>query len=993
MSENRRISVIIKLEGSEAEFADSLQSVLHQNEVNMEVVVVGASEEFDCEQYLDTWCTGVDVIYIPADADVNKGIMLNAATDAASGEWIAYIVSGDIWEPEKTLRQIQRMEQEKARWSYCAAEVQGEDNICIPPAGWPEYKKKGFIFPDVLMNTSIAISTVVIEKKLWQKVGGFEESLPALQDYEFLLRVAQQENPVFLEETLVAMKPQSWDPETALITQCYCMAEFSEELSNLGLKKEKLQQVMKMAEDFKKVPVFCQYVDILKEDAEYRRFLEQYLEAQNPVRYIKKADATDVRGVHNCVGCGACQSVCPVNAIIMVESKEGFLYPQVDEQLCIRCGKCLLHCPTQQILNPMTNPQVCYAVQMDDNCRRESSSGGIFPAIGQEFLKQGGVVCGAVFRDDFSVCHIVSDRERDLSAMRSSKYLQSDTTGTYEKVREKLDEKIPVFFTGCACQIAGLKAYLRKEYDNLYTMDVVCHGVPSPKIWREYVCEHENKDGKLSEISFRKKDKMGWSTGVYMKHQNGKEYLAKGGDIFIVGFLNNWYLRESCYQCEFKGRKYSDLTVGDFWGIDRLSDAMEDGKGTSYLTINSTQGVNLFNLIKPKIKKIATFANKDAVKYNPSILQPTERTKIRDYFLKNNKQSSLSQRVVHFFDNLHFEIGLVLWWSPNYGNALTNYALYQILNKTHDVLAIDNMTLYPPERFGRFAKEHYRLSSEYYPYGQRKTLQEACGTLIVGSDQTWNYYFEQQFGCGKYYQLDFADDYTRKISYAASFGMEGAEAPEEYASDYQRFQAISVREEFGVDICKKKYGVDAQWVLDPVFLLEGNDYDVLAEKSAVREEEPFIMAYLLNPTPEKREACKQIQKALGGIKIINVSENSKELRDWYRHILEFDHVQGDIEVEDWVYYMKNCKYVITDSFHGTCFAVIFQKNFLTFVNRQPDRFSVFKKFTGTSERIKKPGQTIDYDEVMKQLDYITIHQQLQEERAKSLEWLERALKS
>ena len=269
MSENRRISVIIKLEGSEAEFADTFQSVLYQNEENMEVIVVGASEEFDCEQYLDTQCTGVNVIYIPADADVNKGIMLNVATDAASGEWIAYIVSGDVWKPEKILCQIHQMEQEKARWSYCVAEVQGEDNICIPPAGWPEYKKKGFIFPDVLMNTSIAISTVVIAKKIWQNVGGFEESLPALQDYEFLLRIAQQENPVFLDETLVTMKPQSGDPEAALITQCYCMAEFSEALSNLGLKKEKLQQVMKMAEDFKKMPVFWQYADILKEDAEY----------------------------------------------------------------------------------------------------------------------------------------------------------------------------------------------------------------------------------------------------------------------------------------------------------------------------------------------------------------------------------------------------------------------------------------------------------------------------------------------------------------------------------------------------------------------------------------------------------------------------------------------------------------------------------------------------------------------------------------------------
>ena len=238
--------------------------------------------------------------------------------------------------------------------------------------------------------------------------------------------------------------------------------------------------------------------------------------------------------------------------------------------------------------------------------------------------------------------------------------------------------------------------------------------------------------------------------------------------------------------------------------------------------------------------------------------------------------------------------------------------------------------------------------------------------------------------------------------------MEGAEPPTEgYAQLYRRFDGIAVREQFGVNSCERLYGARAVWVLDPVFLLSAKEYEPLVEAAEKRKEceppaeeagkngEPFIMAYLLNPTPEKRKACKKIQHLLGGIRIINVSENSPRERERNRHILEFDHVLGNIEVEDWVYYMSRAEFVVTDSFHGTCFSVIFQKRFLAFVNRQPGRFGVFDQFSGLPERIIRPE---DMDSLqtrieayLKPIDYETVEKELEAARQESLEWLKRQL--
>lgn len=993
MHDGDRISVIVVWKQQIDELLITINSIYRQKHSNLEIIIVdltrldNGDNEVKCK--LDAY---KNIIYLRADEQLSINEALNGALNHATGEYIAFAESGVVWNDNKLTKQLEMlMQQEECGWSYCISKM--NDTYWVPPKFWPDYKKQKNVFPDLIMDVCININSVLVRKSCLNVIGFLDEALPELYDYEFLLRLALVYPAAYVDEVLVETKSRDMDAENVLITQCYILSEFASALEELGLKEEKFSKVLEFAEKYRLISLFTKYAEILREDISYQKYIDAYFQMKNPTRRIQKSLTLDVSGVGNCIGCAGCASVCPVGAISMKYDEYGFLSPVIDQEKCISCGKCLTVCPTQNDIASKSSPDICYAAQASKDEQQNSTSGAIFPLLAMSVLERGGYVAGAVYDKNFRVHHIVSNQVCDMERMRSSKYVQSDTREVYQRIKELLEHDRMVLFSGCPCQVAGLKAFLNKTYDSLYTVDVVCHGVPSPKVYESYLQEFSEKYGAICEVDFRKKSEFGWKTGLYMRFENEQTYSNKGFEPYLFSFLNDWILRDSCYQCEFKTRKYADITLGDFWGISNLDKALDDGTGTSFVTVNSKHGLELFVGIKDKLRVIKAFKTEEAIKYNPSIVKQANRTKYRELLFGNLKNGTLQNAMARSFSQVHFDVGLALWWSPNYGNAMTNYALYQVLNKKYTVLALDNMVMRPSGRFKRFANEHYCLSSDYFPSGMIEIAKDSCGAFVVGSDQTWNVQFEEMFRCGKYFQLDFVDDDIKKISYAASFGMEGAEPPEDkYADDYRRFSHISVREQFGVKLCNEKYGVNAEWVLDPVFLLEEQDYDKLVVNSQVKEEEPFIMAYILNPTKEKREACKKIQELLGGIKIINISENSPQKRDENRHILEFDNVLGDIEVEDWVYYMKNCRFVITDSFHGTCFAVIFRKQYLTFINRQPGRFQVFEKFTGTADRICQHVDVEAIDQYLEDMDYETIHKEVERERVRCLQWLDNALK-
>lgn len=1002
--------LLLVLSYKKEDFLNSMNSIIKQDlpivqekgySYLEQIIVLNLTNSNECLSCIQEYYENEErILLLKAEANMSVPEAINSALNLAIGSYLSFLISGNLWLIGKVKIQVEALEKlPSTMWIYGQSKDLLSGKV-VPDTSVPGFQKSGKIFYDLIRNMTVSCDSLIVRKEAFWEVGAVDENLPAYYWEEWILRMAGKYPVAYQEQTVVQIKRKEKFHAAILAVRLLLMADYRDVIEESGLKEELIYSLYEKAKENKLEDIFWDYAIELKGDPVYEEVLEKLWKESHPYRNLLLSQLPTVAGVVNCVGCCGCECACPVDAIAMKRKKEGFLYPHVDEKLCILCGKCLKVCPTQQQFTPTPIPAFCHAMQTGVEKQKDSSSGGIFPLLARKTMEKGGYVAGAVYGKDFHVHHVLSDRTEDILRMCSSKYVQSDTRGIFEKIKTKLKEGVEVLFTGTACQVAGLKGYLQKEYENLFTIDVVCHGVPSPMVYEEYLDEHKKQGGKIEEINFRKKDILGWKSGVYIRFKNGSRYVAKGYDPYMAVFLNDWGLRKCCYSCEFKEARFSDVTLGDFWGIEQLDDKVEKGSGTSVVLINTTKGKEMIDRIQEELYLNKKFKSSDAIRYNPSIRTSVKYKKYREiffeYFLKNLSSSikkPLQNIIVESLRSIKFDIGLILWWSPNYGNALTNYALYKTLEKRYKVMAIDNITMSPMERFARFAGDHYELSSDYFPRGTVDLIGNACKTYIVGSDQTWNYFFVRQFGLEKYFQIDFVPDHKNKISYAASFGARGAEAPaEEYKKAYQRFDGISVREQFGVESCKKYYDMEATWVLDPVFLLESSDYDCLAEKSKIREEEPFLLCYLLNPSPEKVQVCRKIQSILGNIKLIHISENSERDRERNRHLFNFENVMGNIEVEDWIYYFKNATFVITDSFHGTCFSVIYEKRFISFVNRQKDRFLVFDQFSNLSERIIMENQCESIDRFIDEIDFQKVKDEIDVERIRSLKWLKEHIK-
>lgn len=303
-----------------------------------------------------------------------------------------------------------------------------------------------------------------------------------------------------------------------------------------------------------------------------------------------------------CCGCTACQMICPARCITMRPDAEGFLYPEIDPERCLRCHRCHAVCPIQNppVSGKKTQTWVGYA--RSDTIRSQSSSGGIFTLAAEAVLNRGGVVFGAAFDGSFGVHHICVESEADLGKLRGSKYVQSDLEDTFVQVKGYLREGRWVLFTGTACQIGGLKAYLGMDYQNLLTIDILCHGVPSPKIWRLYLQAQQRRYGaNITSIRLRDKQ-LGWRQySIAMVFDNGQAYCVPSHqDPYMDLFLSNIDLRPSCHDCRFKAfPRASDMTIGDCWGIERHIPEMDDDRGTSVILVHTPRGQTLLQTILP----------------------------------------------------------------------------------------------------------------------------------------------------------------------------------------------------------------------------------------------------------------------------------------------------------------------------------------------------------------------------------------------------------
>ncbi|MGL4519398.1 MAG: Coenzyme F420 hydrogenase/dehydrogenase, beta subunit C-terminal domain [Phocaeicola sp.] len=364
-----------------------------------------------------------------------------------------------------------------------------------------------------------------------------------------------------------------------------------------------------------------------------------------------------------CVGCNACTQICPKSCITMGEDHEGFLYPKVEESICIECSLCEKVCPVLvQSPAPTTEPLTYAAKNIDETIRRESSSGGVFTLLAEQTIRQGGVVFGARFDSNWEVEHHYVERIEDLYLFRGSKYLQSRIGNCFSQVREQLKSGRQVLFSGTPCQVAGLRLFLRKDYSNLLLVDFVCHGVPSPKVWRLYIKELLNSVEKknlvsattkpaFSDIRFRDKSegwkKFSFAATIRIADENivsHREPLNE--NIFMRGFLRDLYLRPSCHSCPSKSFKSgSDLTIADFWGIQNVLPEFDDDRGASLVMISTERGQKAYSDISGSQEKIeVTFAS--AYAGNPSITKSAKTHPNRESFFKYVDSKSVIKLII-----------------------------------------------------------------------------------------------------------------------------------------------------------------------------------------------------------------------------------------------------------------------------------------------------------------------------------------------------------
>lgn len=337
--------------------------------------------------------------------------------------------------------------------------------------------------------------------------------------------------------------------------------------------------------------------------------------------------------MNKCVGCLSCQNICPVSAIQTYFDFEGFCFPRIDKSKCIHCEKCMEVCPAndreKKEENKINKPIACYsAYTKDDSIRYQSSSGGIFPELAKQIIAVGGVVFGAEYDKEFNVIYTWADKDEDLKKFSGSKYVQCYMGKSYKEIKIFLEQKRVVLISGTPCMISAIKSYLGKEYENLYSIDIVCHGVPAPGIWR-FMLKSYNKEA-IEDIKFRDK-RFGWDNhDVHIYYKNKRVVKEKH---YPHAYANSLFLRKNCYNCEYKGVKedQSDITLGDAWGIDDITPNFSDGKGVSCVIVRTEKGVKLFNDIKREI----TFRNviwKKMIKYNPMVNSSPMLHKERDNF-------------------------------------------------------------------------------------------------------------------------------------------------------------------------------------------------------------------------------------------------------------------------------------------------------------------------------------------------------------------------
>ena len=717
--------------------------------------------------------------------------------------------------------------------------------------------------------------------------------------------------------------------------------------------------------------------------------------------------------LNRCTGCGACNNACPKGAISMAENREGFLSPVVNEAKCIECRICEKVCPVLNLNKENDENNVMYAVRARDDVRSLSSSGGIFSLVAEHILDKGGYVCGSAFDSDMKLMHRLISKKEELAPLRGSKYLQSDVGLIYKEIEALLKKGKTVFFVGTPCQVASLKNFLKKSYDRLYTADILCHGVPSQKSFDMYLSDISNGK-RVTDVSFRSK-RFGWGAEhILVTFENGEEYIntRRGGDPYVTAFLENMNLRVSCENCKFsESPRHGDISIGDFWGIERIDKTQNDGKGTSILLVNSKKGKELLKIIKHS-------ATVNEYKYDKSLPNrlhsrfPASSQRHRFFELidtcgftgtvneirggRDAKSSVLEKK---------FDVGLVCNYTAwNFGGSLTQYALFNVLEDMgYSTLLIERpKTAIEPiiadirtQIYKKWPFDDEKTAPQFENKESMRALNNVCDSFVVGSDVLFRTSLYNRMG--RISTLDWVNNDKRKIAYSASYGFDFLEGSYEdnceMAYFMQQFDAFASREKSGVALFKNEFGVDSTWVLDPVFLCDKKHYDKIIENAGKENKSNYICAYILDPSEDKRKILDYCKRELNkDVEVFSEFSRDKNNLPGKELFSDFDHV--NYTVEERLQSIKNCDFMVADSFHGICFALIYNKPFICIVNkaRGATRFeSLLGHFHAEDRMVESFEDVLNKPHLLQGMSYSEVNGIIENEVARCKDWLRDAL--
>ena len=633
-----------------------------------------------------------------------------------------------------------------------------------------------------------------------------------------------------------------------------------------------------------------------------------------------------------------------------------------------------------------------FAVWASDEIRAsKSSSGGVFPVLAKYFLDTGGVVCGAAFvssgGDLPRLEHIIITSADELPRLQGSKYIQSDTSNVLEPIKKTLRSGQKVLFVGLPCQVAGLKQYLKKDYENLLTLDLICHGVPSYELWARYMKERFG-DEQVLDQTFRDKD-AGWSASAHMGTITTEKRQIKQlawQDAYLRAFYNNLSLNNACFSCKFSTLpRIADITMGDFWGVREWREELDDIKGTSVILINNQKAGEYINKVKEQFILFEPAPLEVVPRANPNLIRPSIPHRNYGLFWRLLSQGYSVEKSVEICldDKCDFAI-YNFWYVGNYGASITAFALQRLLwdmgysNKYVNLVFNDE---WHSSFAGVFARKYLDLSAPYTKDGL-KVAQYNFKSFLFGSDQVLRpeYHFDHR----KYILEHFLGLNQRRLMISASYGQNaktfgqnqiGRILRDYYNTFFASFDYISHREENGVEVTREYFGMDSEFVLDPVFLVDYKHYDEIIANNKVELPKKFGLFYLLY---EKDEPL--YQKAIA------------YLKEQYGIPIVLLKPSQNLSVDTFLALFKGCEFVLTDSFHGVCFSIIFGKNFYCIEDeaRGGDRFASLKVLLGLEEHcLAKPDDIVGRD--IKAIDFERINSIIATHRATSLERLKTAL--